>query len=296
MKGFGTNENALIMTLSRLDPLQVAGTRQAFQQRHNRDLIKDLGSETSGRFRDTLQAIARGPLMQDVFCADKSIAGLGTNEAMLNDVILGRTNADLQAIKAAYQQTYKRSLESDTKGDLSMKTERLFNMVLAARRNEESTPVTPQQVETDVLELYRATEGQKIGCDQVAVCSILATRSDGQLRAINQAYEFKYHRSLEKVLRKNFSGHMESALMFILDHAVDRAKHDAWLLEDSMKGMGTKDQLLIERLVMISRDRARLQQAKAAYKHFHKKELRQRVAGETSGDYQRALLALVDRA
>jgi len=215
MKGFGTDEKALIAVLAPLDPLQAAGVRQAFTQRHRRDLLKDIESETSGYFRDGLMAMARGPLEQDVLNANKAIKGFGTKEAILNDVLLGRSNADMNAIKAHYHHVYKKSLESDVKGDLSLKTERLFDMVLAARRNEESSPVIPQQIEADVSELYRATEGSKIGCDQVAVCAILTQRSDGQLRAISQAYRQKYHRELAEVLKKNFSGHMDDALLYI---------------------------------------------------------------------------------
>lgn len=296
MKGFGTDEKALIQILSRLDPLQIEGVRQAFHQRHHRNLVNDIYSETSGHFREGLVALARGPLNQDVHNLNDAMAGLGTKESVLNDVLLGRSNADINAIKAVYHQTYHRSLESDCHGDLSMKTERLFDMVLAARRNEESSPIIPQQIDADVTELYRATEAHTVGTDEISVCSIISSRSDGQLRAIDQAYQQRYQRSLEKVILKNFTGHMEKVLIFMLSAAVDRAKHDAWLLEDAMKGAGTKDVLLVNRVVRISRDRARMQQAKAAYRHFYKQELRNRIQGETSGDYERLMVALVDSA
>ena len=294
MKGFGTDERALIAAMSRLDPLQAAGARQAFNQRHRRDLITDLEKETSGYFRDGLVAIARGPLEQDCFNLNKAIKGLGTKENVLNDVLLSRSNADVHAIKQHYQHMYRRSLESDLKGDLSMKTERLFAMVLAGRRNEESTPINPQQCDADVQEMYRATEGQKVGTDQVSVCAILSSRSDGQIRAISQGYQQKYHRALGEVIKKNFSGHMEDALVFMLEHAEDRAKHDAYLLEDAMKGMGTKDDLLVNRIVRVHWERARMSQCRAAFRHFFKKDLSDRIRGETRGDYEKLMVALVE--
>lgn len=296
MKGFGTDEKALIAILAPMDPLQAAGVRQAFAQRHRRDLIKDIESETSGYFRDGLVAMVRGPLEQDVVNANKAIKGFGTKESILNDVLLGRSNADMNAIKAHYHHVYHKSLESDVKGDLSMKTERLFDMVLAARRNEESSPVIPQQIEADVSELYRATEGSKIGCDQVAVCAVLTQRSDGQLRAISQAYRQKYHRELAEVLKKNFSGHMEDALLFILLNAEDRAKHDAQLLEAAMAGMGTKDDLLVNRIVRIHWDKHRMSQARGAYRHFFQRDLADRIRGETRGDYEKLMVATVQSA
>lgn len=296
MKGMGTNEKKLIEILSRLDPLQVNSTKQIFSQKYRRDLLKDIESETSSYLQLGLMALARGPLEQDVFNLNRAIKGLGTKEVLMNDVLLGRSNADMNAIKALYQRTYRRSLESDVQGDLSLKTGRLFAMVTAARRNEESAPVIPDQTNNDVQELYRSMEAKTVGTEQMIVCDILATRSDGQLRAISQAYQQRFHKSLSNVIKGNFSGHMEDALMFILSGAEDRAKHDAYLLEATMSGAGTKDDLLVNRVIRIHWDRSRMSQARAAYKHFFKKELVSRIQGETSGDYERLMVACVASA
>lgn len=292
MKGFGTDEARLINTLKALDPLQINGVKAAFQSKHRRDLLKDVHSETSGYFRDGLEAIIRGPLDQDCHVLNKALNRVGTKESALNEVLLLRSDADLNAIKQRYQQLYKRSLESDVRGDLSMKTERMFMMVLEAKRPGEGAIVNPQEVDRDVQELYRCTEG-KTGTDQLPVCHIMTHRSKGQIRAIAQAYKAKYHRSLDEVFRKEFSGHMEEALRFILKGGEDPAKHDADLLEEAMAGAGTKDVALVRRIVAIHWDRNRLQQCKAAYRHFYKRELASRLKGETSGDYERLMVACI---
>lgn len=201
MKGFGTDEKALIKHLADKDPLQVNTLRQAYHQRFNRHMLTDVQSETSGWFEEGLCAIIRGPLQQDIVSLHSAMDGPGTKEKVLNDILLGRSNADLRAIKDLYQKTYRTSLESDIKADLSMKTERHFLMVLAANRNEESTPVIPQQIDSDVMELYKATEG-KVGTDELLVCSILSQRSDAQIRAIAHTYQQKFTRDLETVIKK----------------------------------------------------------------------------------------------
>ena len=66
---------------------------------------------------------------------------------------------------------------------------------------------------------------------------------------------------------------MEDALLFIVRHAEDPAKHDADMLEDAMAGLGTKDTALVRRIITIHWDPQRMQQCKAAYKHFYKREL-----------------------
>jgi annexin A7/11 len=201
MKGFGTNEKLLIQILSNKDPVQIAAIRQTFNYRFSRSLEKDIASETSGYFEKGLLAIVRGPLGQDVYNLNDGIRGIGTKESVLNDVLLGRSNADMAAIKQAYQQTYRRSLENDVRGDLSAKTERHFMMVLAGNRAEDNAPVIPQQVDADVMDLYRATEG-KVGTDQLVVCSILTQRSDRQIGAIAYAYEQKFRKTLESVIKR----------------------------------------------------------------------------------------------
>ena len=290
MKGFGTNEQALISVLSKMGPLEVNSVKAAYKAQHHRDLMDDVHSETSGYFREGLEAIIRGPLEQDCHVLYHAIKGAGTKESALNDVLLGRSNADMNAIKQHYQHKYRKSLESDVRGDLSMKTERLFDMVLAARRNEESSPVIPQQVDADVQEIYRATEG-RAGTDQLIVCQIMSGRSNGQLRAIGAAYKQKYHRSLQEVFKREFSGHMKDALIYMAGAGEDPAKNDADMLEDSMAGLGTKDTALVRRIVAIHWDPQRLQQAKGAYKHYYKRDLRQRIEGETSGDYKKLMSA-----
>jgi annexin A7/11 len=201
MKGFGTDEKALIHILANKDPHQMALIRQVYNQRHHRTLEADIASETGGHLEDGLLALVRGPLQQDVYLLNRAMSGPGTKEAVLNDVLLARSNADMAAIKSAYQRTYHHSLESAVRSDLSMKTERHFMMVLAGNRAEDSAPVVPQQVDQDVLELYKATEG-KVGTDELLVCSILTTRNDAQIRAISHAYQAKFSRDLEIVIKK----------------------------------------------------------------------------------------------
>ena len=201
MKGLGTNEKLLIRTLAQKDPLQIETIRSTYQRMYARDLLKDIEKETSGDVEYGLLSLARGPLQSDVHELYNAIAGPGTSEVVLNDVLLGRSNADINAIKGAYQRTYRTRLEDHVKGDLSGKTERHFMIVLGATKAEDAAPVVPQQVDQDTLEIYKATEG-KVGTDEVLVSSILSTRNDNQIRAIAHTYQQKYSKTLEQVIKK----------------------------------------------------------------------------------------------
>ncbi|PLB37786.1 annexin [Aspergillus candidus] len=293
MKGFGTDEAALIRVLQNLDPLQMAAVRSTYASHLRRDLYRDVKSETGGYLRQGLLAVLDGPLNYDAQCVHEAIDGLGTKEWLLDDVLLGRSNADITAIRNAYQQIYRRSIEKDVEGDLSFKTSTLFVDVLRATRHEEGAHIDPHTIESEVKTLHDAMNGRMINNIQ-EVCGILARSSDNEIRAINQAYTARYNTPLEKALTKEFSGHMKDALLQMLRTAIDPAMRDAELLEDCMKGMGTKDEKLVTRVVRVHWNHHHLDQVKRAYQHKYNKSLLDRVRGETSGDYQKLMLALLE--
>lgn len=88
---------------------------------------------------------------------------------------------------------------------------------------------------------------------------------------------------------------MKDAFLRMLAVAEDRAGADAKALEACMAGPGTKDRLLVNRVVRARWDRGHWGQVKGAYRHFHKgRELGDRVAGETSGHYRKLLVRLCE--
>lgn len=294
MKGFGTDDSVLIRTLSKPDPLQMALLRETYKRNIGRNLVVDIEGETSGHYRDTLLALVRGPLETDVLNVRKAIDGLGTNEDLLNDIVLNRSNADLNAIKHAFHAQTGRTLETEILNDLSFKTKDLFKIVLEARRNDESAPCLPHEIDKDVQDLHHALTSSLVSKDTMTICGILATRSNGQLRAITHAYQTRYHSSLEKQIERNFTAHMETALLQILRTAVDPAMADAIALEATMAGPGTRDTLLLNRVVRAHWNRAHLDQVRRAYQHKYGKTLASRVTSETSGDYKKLLVACVE--
>jgi annexin A7/11 len=200
MKGFGTDEKTLISILASRDPLQVVAIREAFNRIHHRSLEDDIKGETSGYFERGLVTLLRGPLVGDVKLLHEALHGPGTKEKVLNDVLLGRSNADLRAIRGEYHRTFHQDLAQAVGNDLSFKTKRHFEIVLQANRAEDAVSVNKPEVDRDVADLYNATEG-KVGTDEIKVCSILSLRNDNQIRAIAHEYRQRYARSLEDVIK-----------------------------------------------------------------------------------------------
>ncbi|KAK8234461.1 hypothetical protein HDK77DRAFT_463627 [Phyllosticta capitalensis] len=296
MKGFGTNEREVIRVLSKLDPVQMHSLRQTYNQRFMRDLLKDLEKETSGDFRNALLACARGPLQHDCYVLHNAIKGAGTKESDLNDVLCNRSNADVHAIKNEYRRMFGRDLDNDLKGDLSAGTETLFLMLTGGRRQEDSAPVIPQQIEQATTDLQGAFGSGVVGLNKngIRACEVLTSQNDAQLRAIDQTFQQRYRKSLLKEIDSRFSGHMKDALHLLVARALDRPKSDAEMLEDAMAGAGTHDRHLIDRVVRAHWNRSYMAAVKQAYQARYNKDLIRRIQGETRGDYERMLVAMVE--
>lgn len=292
-KGFGTDERTLIQVLTGLDAWQMELVSRVFEGNYGKPLKKTLEKELSGWLENGLVLLSLGPLQGDVHLLHRACSGAGTHEDLLNELLLSRTNQEIWLMKEAYQKTYGKDLVQVVRGELSMKTERLFMMALAGTRDE-SPMVNGQQVEQDVQQLYRAGEG-RMGTDEIAICSILTQRSDAHLIALAQAYHAKHRHTLSQAIQREFSGHMRDALYLIArshESPNSAVEFQAEMLESAMSGAGTKDERLIWRIVRGHWDRQRWNNVKMAYRGMYGKELSKRVKGETTGKYEDMLVAM----
>ena len=132
-KGFGTDETALINVLARGNKTaqQMEQLRRSFESHVGKSLLAVIEKETSGYFEYGLRGLILGPLGFDVWLLHRACDGAGTQEDILTEVLSGRTNEEIEAIKAEYHKVYHKDLVSVIQGELTFKTERMFNMMLA---------------------------------------------------------------------------------------------------------------------------------------------------------------------
>jgi annexin A7/11 len=297
MKGYGCDKNALIKVFTDskyANPWAMEQLVTDYNKRFLRNLAEDIKKETSGGLEDTILALIRGPLANDVRAIHKAIEGAGTDKAALADVLLGRSNADVRAIANAYRRQHGNDLLTDIKEDIrDDKMCRIYSMVLAATRQEPQVPVNPQEIDTKVTELQRATEGI-VGANEIAVAEILVNANSSQLTAMTELYQRKFHRSLEKVIENEFRGSMEDAFLHMLAQGANQAKADAeWLRSALMRRMGPKDRYFIYRLTTMYWERSRLDAAKEAYQQHFGHKLRVDVLEALEGSYESVVMALI---
>ncbi|KAG0041383.1 Annexin A11, partial [Gryganskiella cystojenkinii] len=258
-----------------------------YKQFYGRDLVDVLDKETSGHFGRALHYLILPPIVLDAELLNEALVGAGTNERCLIQILVGRTNADMAQLRNMYYARYHKNLETVVRQDVSGYFEKLLMICMQGTRDEIGH--YQYNVEADVHSLYKAGEG-RIGTDESHFIHVLTNRPDAHLRLVFQQYQSRYGKKFTKVIKKEFSGWIKTALCYLVNWIHNPAHCIAKNLEKAMEGAGTDDKSLT-RLLVRNRHQPFMGQVKAAYQMKYRRSLRDRVKGETSGDYRRTLLS-----
>jgi len=289
MKGFGTDEKAIIDILAYRSNEQRQQIKLTYKTMYGRDLIKDLKSELGGKFEDVILAMMQTPAEYDASQIRNAISGLGTDEDALVEILCTRNNKEIHAIRDAYKTLFKRDLEKDIRGDTSGHFEKLLVSMSTGGRLE-SMQADPARAAADAKALYEAGE-KRLGTDESKFNQILALQSFEQLRLVFQEYAKISRRTMEQSIVSEMSGNLEKGMLTIVKCVQNLPGYFAEKLYKSMKGLGTSDSTLIR--VVVTRCEVDMVQVKGEFHRRYNQTLPKFIQDDCSGDYKRCLLALV---
>ncbi|CAH1988861.1 unnamed protein product [Acanthoscelides obtectus] len=289
MKGFGTDEKAIINVLARRTNAQRLQIAVEFKTMYGKDLIKDLKSELSGNFENLIVAMMT-PLPE--YYAKElhdAMSGIGTDEDVLIELLCTMSNQEIRTIRQAYEAMYHRPLESDLKGDTAGTFKRLMVSLCNACRDE-SMAVNQEAARKDAQSLLRAGE-LKLGTDESTFNMILCQRNYAQLQLIFQEYQRLIGHDIEEAIKNEFSGDCEEGFLAVIRSIKNQPLFFARRLHKSMKGMGTNDQQLVR--IVVTRCEVDMVQIKQEYQAKYGESLAEAIKSDCSGDYKKCLLALI---
>ena len=127
-----------------------------------------------------------------------------------------------------------------------------------------------------------------IGTDEESIITIIENTYFKERQSIRKMYNQKYNENLISRFQKELTGDFKES---VIGSFMQPTEYDAYCLHNSMKGMGTKEGILTE--IIGSRKNAELKSIKQFYVSNYGETLKNDVGGETYGDYQKFLLALL---
>lgn len=289
MKGFGTDEKAIIQVLAHRVNSQRQEIAEQFKTMYGKDLISDLKSELSGKFEQLVVALMTPTY--DFLAKEirNAVAGIGTNEETIIEIICTASNTEINNIKMAYHKLFGKDLEKDLMGETSGSFRRLLVSLCQGRRNE-NTFVDVASAQADAQKLLQAGELQ-FGTDESTFNMILCSRSFCQLQQVFLEYHRLTGRDFEDVIKSEFSGDIENGLKAIVKSVRDKSAYFAKRLHESLEGFGTNDTALIR--IVATRCEIDMVDIKNSFISMYGKSLEAEIADDTSGDYKKCLTALV---
>lgn len=297
VKGMGTDEKRLIAAMGSLSSDMKCKVPVRYEQLHGKDLKKVIKSEFrigQKNLRNALSFLAVSPVEADCDILRHSCVGVGTNEEVLFCVLGGRSNKEIELLKKQYFTCYDKDLGRALDMELGGSFEKLvFNVLQGAEEDMDEGYHTDVLMKEDIETLYDAGTGKKFGTDESALFKILCARPAEYIKKLNTAYAEEHGYTLEKVLEKELSGHVEKAALFMIGMKLHPYETIASLIDRACKGFGTNDLLLICTLI---RYQCVLKHVMLAHIEQFGSTIEDRIKSECRGDYENLLLELVKAA
>jgi len=292
MKGFGTDEKAIIEILTARSNAQRQQIKECFLREYGRDLIEDLKSELGGKFEDVIIALMLPPVEYLCKQLHKAMSGVGTNEATLVEILCTKTNEEMAKIVSTYEDKYNRPLAEHMCSETSGHFRRLLTLIVTGVRDPAGS-VDREKAKEQAAALYNAGEA-KLGTDEEVFNRVMSHGSFAQLRLVFEEYKQLTGETIEQAIKHEMSGELQEAMMAIIECVQSPPAFFASRLFKAMDGLGTDDTTLIR--IIVSRSEIDLGNIKQEFERLYNRTLLSAVKSETSGDYKKALCALIGGA
>lgn len=217
----------------------------------------------------------------------KAMKGIGTDESRIVREICSTTKAQRQEVKRAYLTMYGKNLEDDIKSEISGN---FLKGVLALLMPND-------QYEAQCLRF--AMKG--IGTNEKVLIELLCSKGAFEIQHLSQTYKKMFDRDLVEDIKSEQSGDLGRLLVSLASGGrdnsqtanIDLAVKEANLLYEAGEGKVGTDELEFIR-IFCSRSFAQLKATFEAYESQNKKTpIEKAIQKETSGKFERALLAFV---
>jgi len=293
MKGFGTDEEAILKVLANRTKAQRQVIASHYTQKFGKELLKELESETSGDFKVTIQHLMWKRSVLDAQALRKAIKGFGTDESVLIEILCTQASREILDIKRDYTRLFERDLDKDVQGETKGQFKTFLQAILKARRPVDSGTVVANLAEDDAKALY-AIQVKNWSPSNPTFLEIFTQRSYQHLWYLfQQCWPKLSSQNLMEQIEKECKGELKRGLKTLIRFSTQIPPiYYATQLHDAVSGKGTEDRQLI--YIITTRSEVDLIDIKEEYLKLFKKPLPKVIQEETSGNYEKLLVAILE--
>ncbi|VDP69765.1 unnamed protein product [Echinostoma caproni] len=291
MKGFGTNEKTIIDIMGHRSVDQRTRIVDHYKLMFSKDLMAEFKSELSGYFLQCVEVLCHSAEDVDAIELRKAIRGHSTDEDTLLEILCTRSNAQVQRIKEAYNKIFfGRDLVVDIRNDTFGHFKQLLINQCSSERSE-SQQIDRNLAQKDAQRLFDASE-KRLANTESQLNELLCTRSFLHMRFVFEAFARLASCEIEDALKKALTGDLLNSYLGLIRMIRNKPNYFAERLRQSMKGLGTNDTMLIR--LVVTRCELDMGRIKHEFALENNKSLARWIVEDTSGDYRKLLLALIN--
>ncbi|XP_027342859.1 annexin-like protein RJ4 [Abrus precatorius] len=289
-KGWGADNKAIIAILGHRNVHQRQEIRKAYEEIYQEDLIKRLESEISGDFERAVYRWMLEAAERDAVLVNVAIRNGNRDYHVVAEIACVLSAEELFAVRRAYHNRYKRSMEEDVAANTTGQLRQLLVGLVSAFRYE-GNEINAKLAQTEANILHEAVREKKDNFEEVI--RILTTRSKTQLVATFNRYRDEHGISISKKLLDHASDDFHKVLHTAIRCINDHKKYYEKVLRNALKKFGT-DEDGVSRVV-VTRAEKDLKDIKELYYKRNSVHLEDAVSKDTSGDYKKFILTLLGK-
>ncbi|RWR78476.1 Annexin D1 [Cinnamomum micranthum f. kanehirae] len=287
-EGWGANEKLIINILGHRNAEQRKAIRRAYYEAYKEDLIKALQKELSSDFERAVFLWTLDPSERDAVLAYKAALKWKPGNHVLIEIACTRSPHELFLARQSYHVFYRRSLEEDVAAHTAGDYRKLLLLLVASYRYDgPEVNMTLAKAEAKILHLKIADKDYS----HDEFIRILTTRSKAQLNATFNQYNDEFGHAINKDLESDTRDDYLAALRAVIKCMTRPEKYFEKVLRLAINKLGTDEEALIR--VITTRAEVDLKAIKEEYYGRNSVPLEVAIAKDTSGDYEKFLLALL---
>ncbi|KAG4070578.1 hypothetical protein HA402_011965 [Bradysia odoriphaga] len=285
IEGSGTDEQCIIDILTTRTNVQ----RQKLATL-DRDLIDDLKSKMSGKFRDIIIGLMT-PL-NEYLCNElhKSLSGLSTDEEALVEILCTKNNKEMAQLIVDYDDLYNRPLVEHLCSGTGGYFRRLLIMIVTGSRDQGKF-VDPALARKHATALDDTGKGKLICSDEEVFNRILSHDNLALLRKVFEEFKNKTGKTIEEEVIQDISGDLKEAMLAIIESVQSGPAFFAKRLFLAMDGIMNRDATVTR--IVVSRSEIDLGLIKSEFERLYDRTLLSVVKNKTSGDYKHVLCRII---
>ena len=291
LKKFMADDETIIKVTMKNNKQKRQKLKLLYKDKFLTELDDDFSKKLSGHFKKTILALYDNQRDFDAKQLNKAFK-LITNEETIIEIICTRENSFLKEIKDSYKKLFNEDLEKPISNIKNTHLQNLLLLLLKCERHENNNKINENNMKNIAQDFFNFGNGRWINNDDY-INKIFSELSPNEFISFSNFFYEISKNSLRKYIEKEFNGSYQNALLTLYESIACPSEFFAKQINKSVKGIGTKDKMLIR--ILVYREEIDIPQIRIIYKNLIGKELVDDIKGDTHGSYRKILMEIASK-